>query len=160
MPPTLLIFIVGPGGSRPLEGGWQARLRTLCPSGAVFFSHSPPSNTWARDPEARGCGRTVWALRNGRALVPRGPTGRVPRDPCANKQGLVSREKDDICRVGQRRLNSQKGVQPERREEKACRSPLTARNGSTPSTCLRVLCWLPGGQGRPALPSGAAWLSW
>lgn len=54
MPPTLLIFIVGPGGSRPLEGGWQARLRTLCPSGAVFFSHSPPSNTWARDPEARG----------------------------------------------------------------------------------------------------------
>lgn len=160
MPPTLLIFIVGPGGSRPLEEGWQARLRTLCPPGAVFFSHSPPSNTWARDAEACGCGRTVWALRNGRALVPRGPTGRVPRDPYANKQGLVSRKKHDVCRAGQRWLNFPKGVQPERREEKACRSPLTARNGSTPSTCLRVLCWLPGGQGRPALPSGAAWLSW
>lgn len=71
----LLIFIVGPGGSRLLEGGWQARLRTLCPSAAVFFSHSSPIHTWARDPEAHGSGRTVWALRNGRALVPRGPAG-------------------------------------------------------------------------------------
>lgn len=115
MPPTLLIFIVGPGGSRPLEGGWQARLRTLCPSGLC----SSPSNTWARDPEARGCGRTVWALRNGRALVPRGPTGRVPRDPYANKQGLVSREKHDICRAGQRRLNF-----PER-----CAARKTGREG-------------------------------
>lgn len=25
----LLIFIMGPGGSHLLEGGWQARLRTL-----------------------------------------------------------------------------------------------------------------------------------
>ncbi|XP_029802364.1 macrophage colony-stimulating factor 1 isoform X6 [Suricata suricatta] len=52
MPSKLLIFIVGPGGSRPLEEGWEARLRTPCASGAVSSSSFPPSHAWARDPDA------------------------------------------------------------------------------------------------------------
>lgn len=69
----LLIFIVGPGGSHPLEGGWQAWLRTLCPSEAVSSSHSPPSHHLGQGP------RGLWdvAEQGGRRgmeeLVPRGP---------------------------------------------------------------------------------------
>lgn len=61
MPPTLLMFIVGPGGSHSLEEGWEARLRTLCASGTVSSSHSPPSHTWARDPDAQ----RTWESRMG-----------------------------------------------------------------------------------------------
>lgn len=49
VPPTLL-FIGGPGGSHPLEEGWEARLRTLCPSGAVSSSHPPPSQHLGQGP--------------------------------------------------------------------------------------------------------------
>lgn len=36
MSPTLLMFIMGPGGSHSLEEGWEAPLRTLCASGTVM----------------------------------------------------------------------------------------------------------------------------
>lgn len=65
MLPTLLIFIVGPGGAHPLEEGEEARPRTLCTSGAVSCCVSPPSLTRARDPEALGCGSAGWAPRLG-----------------------------------------------------------------------------------------------
>lgn len=88
MPPTLLIFIEGPGGSRLLEGGWQAWPRTLCPSGAVFFSHSSPIQHLGQRP------RGLWMWENSVGIE-------EWKKPCAQRthwcQGIPLPTSRDLC---------------------------------------------------------------
>ncbi|CAM9304163.1 unnamed protein product [Rangifer tarandus platyrhynchus] len=104
MPPTLLIFIRGPGGSHPLKEGCRARLGTLCPSGVISSAHSPLG---PRRPT--GHGGAGWALRNGRALVSEDlPAAEGSQHRQAGT--CLQREKHEIHRAGQRCWISRKGV--------------------------------------------------
>lgn len=79
-------------------------------------SHSASSQHLGQGPDA--CG--MWESRVGAEEL-KSPCAQrtclVPKDPSISKQGLVSREKREIGRAGQRQLDSCQGVQPERREE-------------------------------------------
>lgn len=142
----LLIFVVGPGGSHPLEGGWQAWLRTLRPSGAVLFSRSlqpalGPGTQGHMDVDDR-----VGTEERKSPCAQR--TCLVPRDGFLPQQAGTCRRERCMRFAGQGGIGwaSWKGVRP-RRQEEACRAALTA-----------APLVVPGGEGRPALPSGPAWL--
>lgn len=136
MLPTLLIFIVGPGGAHPLEEGEEARPRTLCTSGAVSCCVSPPSLTRARDPEALGCGSAGWAPRLG------GPPG-AKGSQCQQAGTCLQREAGGG--QGGWRPGFPEACSP-KPEGKACATGLT-----------HPLAWCPC-RPRSSAPDRAAWL--
>lgn len=85
MPPALLIFIVGPGGPRPLKGYWQTRPRTLF-EGLFSSPTTPPNPT-----PGPGTQRPMDVGEQGERKSPCAQrTHLVPVDPDNNEQGLVS----------------------------------------------------------------------
>lgn len=91
-------------------------------------------------------------------LCPEDPL--VPRDPYTNKQGLVCREKHDICRAGQRQLKFPERCAPQKMGRKGLQICIDSPERVYTLHLPKCPLLLPGGEGRPALLSGAAWLSW
>lgn len=133
----LLIFIVGPGGSHLLEGGWRARRSSLRPWGCALLRPLQPVP--GQGPSGPWTWTAGWAPRNGRTLAPRGPVWWQGMDPCPNEQAHVT-EMPEMGRAGRRRLVSWK-----------CGRPRSRADSPPPATPV------PGGEGKASPALGTCW---
>lgn len=143
MPPALLIFIVGPGGPRPLKGYWQTRPRTLF-EGLFSSPTTPLIQHLGQGPR----GPWMWENRvNGRALVPRGPTW------C---QWILTTTSRDLSPERSMRLAGRDGVGWISRKGAARKTGeeglLVCTDSPEPVYTLSVLSRLPGGGGGHPCP--------
>lgn len=143
MPPALLIFIVGPGGPRPLKGYWQTRPRTLF-EGLFSSPTTPLIQHLGQGPR----GPWMWENRvNRRALVPRGPTW------C---QWILTTTSRDLSPERSMRLAGRDGVGWISRKGAAQKTGeeglLVCTDSPEPVYTLSVLSRLPGGGGGQPCP--------
>lgn len=69
-------------------------------------------------------------------------------------------EKHDICRAGQRLLKFSERCAPQKTGREGLQICIDSLERVYTLHLPKCLLLLPGGERRPALPSGAAWLSW